>query len=225
MHLYQFVVVQFMMNLYKHTKHRIPLYFIVSQIPQIVAFAVTTPLAASILEAGSLTCRMNASTVNNCFVSDRSFWRKHVYVTTHGQTDSIWSTSFECRWDHACSRAQARPFPFRSADRFHYHSERVWLARLSCVCEPAAVDQSGFQGCQVHHLSMSEIPSTTRVAKKKCHLSLRYILSVPDIGVGSTFEVQWPCCAAKHGGKIYSLISPRCARRRIFRSVQFWLQN
>ena len=23
----------------------------------------------------------------------------------------------------------------------------------------------------------------TRVAKKKCHLSLRYILSVPDIGV------------------------------------------
>ena len=41
------------------------------------------------------------------------------------------------------------------------------------------------QGCQVHHLSMSEIPSTTRLAKKKCHLSLRYILSVPDIGVPS----------------------------------------
>ena len=29
----------------------------------------------------------------------------------------------------------------------------------------------------------------TRVAKKECHLSLRYILSVPDIGVGSKFEV------------------------------------
>ena len=64
---------------------------------------------------------------------------------------------------------------------------QIFLRRSSS--SSSSGDSSSIQGCQVHHLSMSEIPSMTRVAKKKCHSSLRYILSVPDIGIGSKFEV------------------------------------
>ena len=120
-------------------------------------------------------------------------WHTHLrqYSSSHAylpESSSMWQLS---KHAHKILVSQARPFPFRSADRFQYlrcGTERVWLARLVTTSQIAAwrariiPPQGGALGTRLHPCTCALALRSTRwrIAKQAVVTPMARIANVMD---------------------------------------------